>query len=259
MDETYQIYINRVARLTLTATYETQLENIQKSPKFKGNEAVYFPGYSIITPLALEDRDNTDFYDHLGEFQQQLMEQVEPGLIIPVPPDSFHFTVADLIWDSTYKQAVAERTNFDQQLKDCIRDSFQSYQQVTINKNPSQWQILGLLVFPRSLVVGLVPKDEPSYQQIAQLRRSIYQNAGLMALGIDQRYYFTAHITLGYFGEISSQFKRQDLANLLSIFNDRWLEIDPQILNIKEVQLRKFADMITFHTEEDTPKIELSN
>ncbi|HLO47612.1 MAG TPA: DUF1868 domain-containing protein, partial [Kamptonema sp.] len=35
MDDTYQAYVNRAARLTLLDTYKSQVEHIQESPKFK--------------------------------------------------------------------------------------------------------------------------------------------------------------------------------------------------------------------------------
>nr|ADN13295.1 conserved hypothetical protein [Gloeothece verrucosa PCC 7822] len=243
--------------MTLLATYESQLQNIQKSPKFIEGEPAIFEGYSIITPPGLEDPDNTDFYQNLEAFQKQLVNQVEPGLIVPTPIESYHFTVADLIWDGAYKDAAQNNPNFDQQLKACIQESFEKYQESAVTGGSLQWQILGLLIYPRSLVVGLAPKDESVYEQIAELRRSIYQNSGLMGLGIEQQYYFTAHITLGYFGEIPENLDRDNLANLLSKFNDQWLENDPQILSIKQVQLRKFTNMTRFERESDYPILEL--
>lgn len=256
MDETYQTYVNRVARLTLPATYQTQLQNIQKSPKFEEGRAVPFPGYSAISPPGQEDSENSAFYSNLEASQQQLLQQLEQGLMVPVPPESFHLTVADLIWDSSYRDAVRENPEFDRQLQACIRESFQQYQQAAGEVSPVQWQLLGLLIFPRALAVGLVPKDEQAYEQILQLRRSIYQNSGLIALGIEQQYYFTAHITLGYFGEIPPHLDRDRLGNFLSTFNEQWLETEPQMLTVERVELRKFEDMIHYDREPDWPVLE---
>ena len=105
MDDTYQVYVNRVARLTLPESYHSQLEYIQESPKFKPDsqgkrQAVPFPGYTIITPPAEEDLDNQEFYKNLQDCQQQLGEKFDPNFLITIPPDSLHFTLADLVWDS---------------------------------------------------------------------------------------------------------------------------------------------------------------
>ncbi len=257
MDETYQTYINRVARLTIPDTYQTQLQNIQKSPKFQGGKFVAFPGYSVLTPPYTEDSLNGEFYHDLETIQQQLSQQIESDMVAWVPPDSFHLTLADLIWDKSYKEAVQDNPNFDNQIKVCMKESFKNYQKADLEKKEAKWQLLGLLVFPRALVVGLVPCDELSYEKIVELRRSIYQNVDLMALGIEQQYYFTAHITLGYFKENISNLNQDHCASILTSFNDKWLEADPQVLTIRQVELRKFEDMTNFLPGNDNPRLEL--
>ena len=249
MDETYQAYVNRVARLTILESYQTQLQNIQESPKFQDGEAVSFPGYSVITPPWQDDEQNSDFYSQLQASQQQLVQQLQ-GVIIPVPPDSFHVTVADLIWDSDYREAVRVNPEFDAQLRKRIEDSFKQYQP---SKHGVGWQLLGLMLRPRAIAVCLVPQNEGSYQQISKLRRSIYQNSELINLGIEQQYYFTAHVTLGYFNKIPSDLDRDRLCKTLVAFNDQWLEADPQILTIEQVQLRKFDNMMRYYRESSWP------
>ena len=261
MDETFQTYLNRVARLALPADYLSQLQNIQESPKFKplpdgDRQAVAFPGYSVITPPWGEDPKNTEFYTPLQTLQAQLVQELDPGLLVPVPPESFHLTVADLIWDSAYRNAVSENPDFESQLRDRIEESFRYYQQSVTSSSQIRWQLLGLMIRPRALTVCLIPKDEQSYDQILQLRRSIYQNSDLIALGIEQQYYFTAHITLGYFGEISPDLKRDRISDTLVAFDQQWLETEPQIMMIHQAQLCKFDDMTRYYREPSWPILE---
>lgn len=255
MDETYQDYVNRVMRLTLQDSYHNQLQNIQKSPKFQQGKAVPFPGYSIITTPAGEDQANSAFYEELNAAQKDLVTENKTNFIITVPPASFHLTVADLIWDNAYQTKQQENPQFDDQLKRVIAESFKQYQAIKENEQPSRWQILGLLLFPRAIAVGLVPQDEAAYQSIVQLRRSVYQNANLIALGIEQQYRFTAHITLGYFGEIADNLDRGYLATILTQFNERWLGQTPQLLTIETAQLRYFADMTNYGRESHDPVV----
>jgi 2'-5' RNA ligase len=257
LDEAYQVYINRMARQTLPSTYQTQLQNIQKSPKFLDGQAVSFPGYSAITPPRDSDHNNLDFYHGLEKSQKDLLEQLDANLILGVPPSSFHLTIGDLIWDSAYTDAIAKNPDFDRQLQQRIRESFDSYKQIVPQSYPSQWQLVGLIVFPRAIAVGLVSQDESGYDKIVQLRRSIYQNPGLIALGIEQQYYFTAHVTLAYFREIPAQLDRDRLVDTLSTFNERWIGTEPQLLTIKQVQLRKFDNMISYKREPDWPVVEI--
>ena len=110
MDESYHTYLNRVAKMTLPATYESQVKNIQESPKFRltdgTRQPVAFPGYSAITPPGAEDPANSAVFKDLAACQQQLLAKLEADLLVLVDPASFHFTLADLIWDSAYRMAT---------------------------------------------------------------------------------------------------------------------------------------------------------
>jgi hypothetical protein len=261
LDETFQTYLNRVARLTLPATHQAQLSHIQQSPKFKSLsdgsiEAVPFPGYTVTIPPWGEDSENGDFYKNLQEIQTQLSEKLDPGLFIPVPPESFHLTLADLIWDSAYCAVVRENPDFEEQLKERITPSFQLYQQSQSNGSMLCFQLLGLMIRPRAIAVCLAPKDEDTYNRMLQFRRAIYQNSGLMALGIEQQYHYTAHVTLGYFGEISSDLDRDRLLTTLSDISQTALTEEGIPLCAQRVELRKFDDMMRYYRQPDWPILE---
>lgn len=256
MDEDYQTYLNRVARMTLLETYTSQVQNIQESPKFQpspegGRQPVPFPGYTVITPPPDEDSQNQDFYQSLRLCQQQLQLSLGSDLIVPVPFASFHLTLADLIWDNAYLYA-SQNSEFEVQLRDRIADIFQQYRQSLTQKNPSVWQILGLYVMPRAISVCLIAKDESSYKQILKFRRTIYQSSGLTALGIEQHYHFTPHITLGYFGDLSPNLDRDRLSTSLFELNQQWLENSSHLV-VHQAQLRKFDDMTRYYRELDWP------
>jgi len=261
LDETYQTYLNRVARLTQPETYKSQLQHIQESPKFKllpdgSTEAVPFPGYTVCTPPWGEESLNSQFYKSLQDIQQELLQQLDPGLMVAVPPDSFHLTLADLIWDSAYRAVERENPNFKQQLQECIQESFQKYPPSLSSGKPIEWQLLGLMIRPRAIAVCLAPKDQDSYKRMLEFRRSIYQNSGLMALGIEQQYHFTSHITLGYFCKIAPNLDRDRLCNTLSQLNREALPTELIPLYVRAAQLRKFDDMMRYYREPDWPVLE---
>lgn len=255
MDDTYQIYLNRVARLTLRDSYLSSLQHIQGSPKYSvradgSPQPVPFPGYSVISPPAESDALNTDFYQHLNQCQEQLLSLLGPDLMVPVPQESFHFTLADLIWESAYQQA-RQNPDFDTQLRSCIADSFGQCASLAAEK-PLSFEILGVMVRTRAIGVCLLPSSENSYERLVGFRRAIYQNPDLMALGIEQQYHFTAHITLGYFAPVSPELNREDLSAALFDFNQRWLE-NPQKFTVTQAQLRQFEDMTKYNRQPDWP------
>ncbi len=253
MNETYQAYINRIANLTLPATCSTQLQNIQSSPKFSAGQAVDFPGYSVITPPQQDDSANQSFYTQIAALQQNIIGQLEPGFVVPLPPESYHLTIADLIWEQAYQQAVSENPNFETELQQQITQSFQQYQ---TPQTSIQWQLLGIAIRPRAIMACMVPKDQASYQAIVNLRQTIYQNAGLIGLGIEQQYDFTAHITLGYFDLIPANLNRAEICVIISQISDRLLDNDPAIMTVNRVELRKFDNMFHYHRQADWAAID---
>ncbi len=256
MDESYQDYINRVTRTTLPATCSTQLQIIQESPKFKAGKAQYFPGYSVITPPASEDSLNSDFYEKIANIQQQLVQQLPTNFYAVLPAASFHLTIADLIWDDSYNRAIAENPDFETKLRESIAESFQQDREIDNSTQEIFWQLWGIVIRPRAIMACLVPKERNSYDRIKQLRRCLYQNPTLIALGIEQQYNFTAHITLGYFGKIPPELNRDRLCITLSQINDRLVETDLPALKIDRAELRKFDTMIDYYREPDWAVLE---
>jgi hypothetical protein len=254
MDDNYHSYLNRVAKMTLPDTYATQVNTLQESPKFKlqGQQRVpvEFSGYSIITPTANQDAANSKLYENLQQCQEQIAKQVAPDLVALVSPESFHMTVADLIWANSYHNLADHDPSFEDKLHQQIAAGIAGYQ--STSAEPVRWQIMGLMLRPRAISVSLVPANEESYDRVLAFRRSVYQNPGLMDLGVEQQYHFTAHITIAYFGNVQQEFDRQALSHTLQDLNIQWIEAAPE-LSFSRVELRKFTDMNNYQRAENWP------
>ncbi|WP_421656895.1 DUF1868 domain-containing protein [Leptothermofonsia sp. ETS-13] len=247
-------------RLILPETYRSQVQLIQESPKFrphaeKGREAVPFPGYTIVTPPGSEDLKNTALYDRMKHCQQQLLQQLGSRLFAPVPPESFHLTLADLIWDSAYLAASEENPNFETELQQCIAQIFEQCQSIAEDKS-IEFHAIGLMVMTRAIAVCLAPVDEYSYERILKFRRAIYQNRNLIGLGIEQQYYFTPHITLGYFGTIPPAEDLTVLGDRMTETNQQWNDSNSQEFWVYRAELRKFDDMTEYYRKPDWPIFE---
>jgi hypothetical protein len=242
-------------RLTLPETYRSQVQHLQESPKFQqdvaeGHKPTPFPGYTIVTPPGHEDTKNAALYESLKQYQQQLLQKLGGDLFVPVPPESFHLTLADLIWDSAYRDASQEKTGFEGLLQDQIATIFHQSQTMAEGK-ALQFQALGLMVMPRAIAVCLAPADEHSYDRVLKLRRAVFQNSDLIGLGIEQQYYFTPHITLGYFGSIPSPDVLVKLGDSFAQLNQQWLEQEHKAFWVDRAELRKFDDMTRYYREPD--------
>ncbi len=256
MDGNYQAYINRVVQMTLPTNYDQQLHHIQASPKFNQGKPVEFPGFSVITPPWAEETVNDKMYQSLEKVETQLEEELGKNLFIALPPQSFHLTIADLIWEKTYLNAINENSNFDDLLEKEISKVFQQYQEIIKNLDGLQLEVLGLSIFPRAIAVCLAP-TEASYEPIIKLRQLIYQDERIIKLGIEQQYDFVAHITLGYFGEIEANLDLNQVQSTLTKINDQWLDEAPPLFDLKTIELRKFSDMITYTRQPDWATIKL--
>ncbi|MEL6930796.1 MAG: DUF1868 domain-containing protein, partial [Cyanobacteria bacterium J06600_6] len=169
---------------------------------------------------------------------------------IPLPATSFHFTLADLVWDESYRQLVKDNPNFDKELQQQVAASIDEYQAESDNQ-PIAWQLWGVITRPRAIMASLVPQDQRSYESVIKLRRALYQSSGLVGLGIEQQYDLTAHITLGYFDSIPDSLNRDRLCIILSQINDRLVESQLPEFTIGQAQLRKFEDMVQYNRESD--------
>lgn len=245
MDGNYQEYINRVVQMTSPANYEQQLDNIQSSPKFNQGNPVEFPGFSLITPPWAEDNINNNFYQFLEKAQTQLKQLLGENLFIVLPPQTFHITIADLIWEKSYLNAVKANSQFDDLLIKQISNIFQQYNNIITINNPLELEVLGLSIFPRAIAVCLAP-TEASYEPIIKLRQLIYQDEQIIKLGIEQQYEFAAHVTLGYFGKVDENLNPEQVKSVLINISDQWLEEVPPLFQIKNIELRKFNDMVTY-------------
>jgi hypothetical protein len=257
LDEHYQDYVNRVAPMILGTTHCQQVQHIQKSAKFEDGKAIPFPGYTLTTPPWEDDSPNELVYQSLQQIQEQLLTKLGQNLFIPISPSSFHVTLADLIWENNFRNTQANNPQFEEQICDRINHSFKQYQQDYPIAQPIHFQLLGLTLFTRGIVICLAPANEKGYEQIRHLRRMIYQNQKLIELGIDQQYDFTAHITLGYFNDITEDLDRQKIVEVLEHINDQLLENPLKELICEEAQLRQFDNMLRYYRQDHFPILTL--
>lgn len=245
-------------RTTLPETYQTQVQYLQGSPKYTrdrdGNwQPTAFPGYTIITPPGSADEANLALYSELTAYQQTVLAELGSEFFIPVPAESLHLTIADLIWDSAYHHA-AEAADFGSKLQSGIAQSFQQSKHLQTGQ-PIPFRVIGLMVMTRALGVALAATDETGYNQIVELRRSVYQNSDLISIGIEQQYHFTPHITLGYFGHVEGG-DRTQLSTTFDQLNHPWLDGQHPPFWVKQAELRKFPDMTRYDRESEYPVFE---
>ncbi len=256
MDDSYQAYLERLSKMVQPDSYHSTLQYLCKSPKFARTtdgvvRAVLFPGYTLISPTNEDDTVNVEAYAAIQTASDALASQLPEGLLIGLPPTSYHMTIADLIWDSAYRDLSLDPA-YDANLRDRLAALFSEVKPQVVGPTCVSWQVLGFVVMPRAIGVCLIPSDEASYRRTVRVRRSIYQDSAMMGLGIDQQYHFTAHVTLGYFGDIPANLDRAAIAKTLSEANQHFAQ-DKVVLSLDRAELRRFEDMTVYTREPEWP------
>lgn len=281
LNDTLQEYVNHLVSITRAEHYQQQLPRIHSSPKYQrtdaGWEAVPFPGCSIIAPPGGEDPVNHGFYEALAQAQQTLQASLPENFLIPLPADSLHVTLADLLWADAYRQASV-KPDFAPKLQQEMASIFQA---VSPQKQaPLKFQALGYMLMPRAIGVCLVPDTEAGFSRLLTLRRSIYQQESLLGLGIEQHYNLILHITLAYFGEVPAYLGSETAekapgqasgqasgpasgqASEIETLSRRLVELNqsaivslPEFV-VERAELRQFDDMTTYHRQPEWPVLE---
>jgi hypothetical protein len=171
------------------------------------------------------------------------------ALGIPLPPDSFHLTVADLVWNGAYEQKLEAQADYEETLR---QEMATVLAQQAGDRATIRLQVLGFMVMTRAISIALAPHTEADYDRILNLRQAIYQSPKLLALGIEQQYDFTAHITLGYFGKIPATLASEPLSGQLAELNGQFLESFPEF-DVGQAELRKFDNMTHYYRQLDWP------
>ena len=260
MDDQYHIYINRLMGMTRVEHYCHQLGLIQPSSKFAlvdgQTTPTEFPGYSLTTPPGHEDLlngVNGGFFDRLASVQEELWRICQPQssqFMAALPRDTYHLTLADLIWDANYRQQLETIDNYEWKLRAEIGEILS--QKANGYQKPIQLKVLGFLVMTRAIAVALAPNTEADYQHILDLRRAVYQHPPLLGLGVEQQYHFTGHITLGYFTQVPEGLDLDLLSRHLDRLNNEFLDGFPEFL-LERVELRKFDNMTDFKRLDNWP------
>ncbi len=256
MDDFYQAYFDRLAAMVQPRNYQSTLQYLQKSPKFVRADdgslaAAPFPGYTLMSRPQADDAANGAAYVQLQSLYKQMAAAFPAEMLVALPLASYHMTIADLIWDSAYRDRSLNGS-YDEQFRHRLTDVLAQVEPQVVGPAPVSWQVLGCMIMPRAIGVCLVPRCEASYSRTLEVRRAIYQDAPLMGLGIDQQYHFTAHVTLAYIADVPSNLDRGAIAHHLQTLNTHLAQA-PITLDLDRAELRHFTDMTTYTRAADWP------
>ncbi len=193
-DQPYQEY-----QYSLVASVGEPLSTLTSHPvgryRFHEKEKIWKPlSCHGITILAEPYAIGGNVVFALKTLQEKI--QVLTHDFAPVPPETFHLTVADLIWGDKYA-ALIQSQGCEMQNTQIFQRVNAIFQGLEIRSLTQHATIVGVGGFPGA-VVAFVNFEEAVYNRIMTLRDKIYTDLILAQYGVFRERPFLGHITLGY-------------------------------------------------------------
>ena len=172
---------------------------------------------------------------------QEKIQQLTPDFA-PVPPETFHLTVADLIWGDKYTALIQSQGGEIQntQMFQRVDDILKGVDGRLLTQNAT---IVGVGGFPGA-VVAFVNVDDAAYRSIITFRDKIYSDLILAQYGVFRERPFLGHITLGYIEGVPPQ-GLDDALNDIRFTTDFTL---PQwTFELSDVGIYRFSNMSEYY------------
>ncbi len=258
MDLNYDEYQQRQLLHVETPTLFEGLKKISVSGKFTFENEVWikhaYPGYALVTKV-MDYAPNQSLHTTLQEIQEECIYHTQlRDYIFPLPPDSFHQTIANTLSGERFLQHIHSPGldyRFPQMVLECLKDF-----NPTSSESFPQMQMIGLSFFGNSFGLLGVFQQESHYRQIVDFRHHFYSRDSMTSLDIHMTRPFIGHITLGYFGRsLSDNHKKKLLDAAIQI--NRKLSIKPVMFTLNNVRLCRYDELSVFNNPLHYPIISL--
>ena len=252
VDGDITVYKQRVADACQPQQWPSQFANCKPSPKFKQGHPLPFGGVTLMTPLQPYPYSSGHPFSLLEQVTDELNASLDHGYV-PVLPESFHVTGADLLARPHWQLGELDRhTELTQRALKMIANRCRSHARF------AHWCFAGLSIFEHALVALLTPTKPICYDALVRLRASIYEDAALTRLGVKQPKPLMLHITLGYFTERLHELNPKLIVDVIGRA-DRSLRLaaDSAIYEMPTLQLCRFSQMGRYSIASPSLKISL--
>lgn len=210
---------------------------------------VPYPGFAMQAMLSQSSNHNALSLE-LQAAQYQLVSAVKrKGLLYPLPPSSFHQTVA-----STFSgQRLVESLGSDDLGQDFPQRIEQALQTWTAREGTApRMQLFGVGLFRAAIGVLGVFERPSDFGRVRAFRDFFYGHDELARLGLVRTRPFIGHLTLAY---VEGPLTRSEKAALLDAIDriNGELRKRPLAFEMPEARLHRYRDLSAFVTEASYP------
>jgi hypothetical protein len=200
---------------------------------------------------------NSYLADRLGWMQREVVRHFPaPGALAPLPPASFHQTLANTLSGDRHQRLVVERG---------LRESYP--QRVTaamaalpvspsILTTPVVLRIVGLGIFGTALGALGVFEHEHDFRRVLHFRDQFYGHEDIARLGIQRTRPFIGHVTIAYVERPLAPAERMRLVDLLAGLN-RVIAERNILFHLPHAELRAYEHLAEFRELPGLPGYQL--
>ena len=214
---------------------------------------ISYMGLTIITP-PMEDENNDGnrrTYEKLVQIQQDIIDKLGNEKLAPVPPASFHMTLADLVSGDNYDTHVHPHE------RKFIDELSRVFGYLSLEDKKIDMEIAGLSMFDMGVVIAVLKAlESDGFDRWRFFRDAIYSDPELKntykVSGFEP---YTGHITMFYVEDVLFRYERDRLGDILNIINENIKEegdVDFK-LSVEKGEVRYFENMGSFKRKPNYP------
>lgn len=202
-----------------------------------------YVGHAVVSMLAGVP-ENEALQLRLEACQQALVgELADPALLFPLPPASFHQTVANTLSGEAHQRLVVER-DLARVYPRRVTDVFSEFTP-PLAMDPLRMRMIGLALFGSALGVLGVFEHEGYFRRILLFRDQFYGHPLIRDMGVRRTRPFIGHITLAYVGESPDDGQRRQLVNALDRLNAEYFPCAGDFI-LRQAELRAYDHLAEF-------------
>ena len=245
---TYAVYQERQLAETQIAQLLHRSGNIHYGHKFEFHQGQWqaesYPGYAILAMLD-QHPGHAALIEKLQDWQEAIIASTALAhKLYPLPPASFHQTIANLLSAEKYFQHIVE-AGLVEAFPTIVAKAMAEISPAT-EQEPIAMRLLGLSLFGSALGVLGVFEKEQDFQRILDFRQQFYHHPDLQAIGIRRTRPFIGHITLLYFGADIQAVDGEKIAHVCAKINAQ-LQANPLYFNIQHAHLMRYPHLAEFN------------
>lgn len=213
-----------------------------------------YPGYALQAMLGFSSNREALCLD-LQELQQRVTRLVErPGALYPLPPASFHQTVANTFSGERRQHCLLD-TGLDESFPALIGGHLSDWK-ATEKESPVVMRLIGIGLFRTALGLLGIFEDPTHFRRVTAFRDRVYGDRELSAIGLKRTRPFIGHVTLAYLEDHLDGREKLSLVEGIDLINQS-LRQRRLYFEMPKAELRRYDNLSDFQAVSGYPSFKI--